>query len=677
VNSGGILFSLSDVVPGSNPYDKEFALKYLYCMLFILIVCTASAADKVVWPLNIEISQSSSFAEFRGMRLHAGIDLRTQRRNGLPVVAIADGFVSRVGVQFRGYGYALYIDHPGLNARVVYGHLQDFQGPLKEYVDAKLAKMGSRHGINDFFTPERFPVKKGQVVALSGESGSGPPHLHFEMRNFSDEPLAPAMFGYRPVDRIIPVFHHFYIEPLSYACVIDGSFLPQRYNLSKKTAVLYQLNPVPAVFGKIGLQAGISDTNGDGNRYGVENINLEVNDTMLIERVFHRYTYDQSRQATWVYDYFKSNQKGTGYVYTLFKWPFDTLYFSAGHPAWSGIFDAGSFAGNCAEFSINAEDFGGNRISAVGSIVNHPLDFASEIEASELSSFSFDSFEQTDYTLVVIGTRGKGPKITKEAGMVTCRDSRGETAKLKALFGDTRVEIAFPKEKRWQHGAWLGERQILPETMLVGPEGATLSPLPDASVVFARNSLHFPTFCSFLRTIEKPVPGGNAKRGILKPYSAVWTLMPSEKVFDAEAKISIRPESYSGSLQKLGIYNVSESGKYSHNGEKVEQGVLTFTTRTGGSFVILEDLIAPVLSYSRKDKNYHLGPVYVFRVSDLGEGVDYLSASATVAGKKTEVYSDPDKAEIYVVRPAGSNHKVSLEVRDNAGNNGSISRTIK
>ncbi len=646
-------------------------------MLFILIVCTASAADKVVWPLKIEISQSSSFAEFRGMRLHAGIDLRTQRSNGHPIAAIADGFVSRVGVQFRGYGYALYIDHPGLNARVVYGHLQDFQGPLKDYIDAKLAKMGSRHGINDFFTPDRFPVKKGQIVALSGESGSGPSHLHFEMRNFSDEPLAPAMFGYRPADRIIPVFHHFYIEPLSYACVIDGSFLPKRYNLSKKTAVLYKLNPVPAVFGKVGLQAGISDTNGDGNRYGVENVNLHVNGQTLLERVFHRYTYDQSRQATWIYDYFKSNLKGTGYVYTMFKWPFDTLYFAAGYPAWSGAFDPGSFTGNCAEFAINAEDFGGNRISAAGTIVNHPVDFTEEIEVSELSGFNFSRFEQTDHTLVALGARNKGAKVTNPAGVVSCRDSRGEIAKLRVLLSDTLVEIAFPKEKRWQTGAWLGDRQILPETVLIGPEGGTLTPAPSAQAVFARNSLHFPTYCSFARTIDKPAAGGNSKRGFLKPYSPVWALSPTEKVFDAEVKVSMRPENYSGNLQKLGVYNVSANGSYSHNGEKIEQGTLTFTTRAGGSFVILEDLIAPVLSYSRKDKDYHLGSVYVFRVSDLGEGVDYLSANATVAGKKAEVYSDPDKSEIYVVRPSGSNHKVALQVRDNAGNSSSISRTIK
>ncbi|EKD83848.1 MAG: hypothetical protein ACD_39C00410G0002, partial [uncultured bacterium] len=431
-------------------------MKHICCFLLVFSFCTALAAEPVLWPLKIEISQSSSFAEFRGMRLHAGIDLRTQRKVGLPVMAIADGFISRAGVQFRGYGYALYIDHPTLNARVVYGHLQDFQGPLKEYIDAKLNKMGSRHGINDFFSADRFPVKKGQVIALSGESGSGPPHVHFELRNFSDEPMAPALFGYRPVDKIIPVFHHLYIEPLSYACVIDGSFLPKRYYLEKKSAAAYRLGPIPGVSGKIGLQAGVSDTNGDGNRYGVENVNLAVNGKKLLERVLHRYNYDQNRQATWVYDYFKSNQTGTGYVYTLFKWPFDSLYFSAGYPAWSGLLEPGSVDPACVEFAVNAEDFGGNRISAAGTIVHQSVEFSGEISAEELAGFNFNQIEQTDYTLVVIGTRAKSQKMPgNRAGLVVCRDSSGANVSLKALLSAARIEIAFPKEKRWQNGAWI------------------------------------------------------------------------------------------------------------------------------------------------------------------------------------------------------------------------------
>lgn len=652
-------------------------MKYIAGILFVLILCTASAGETPVWPLKIGISQSSSFAEFRGMRLHAGIDLRTKRRTGFPIIAIADGFISRASVQYRGYGYALYVDHPELKARVVYGHLQDFQGPLKKYIDAKLARKGSRHGINDFFEADRFPVKKGQVLALSGETGSGPPHLHFEIRNFADEPLAPALFGYRPADKIIPSFHHFYIEPLSFACVIDGSFLPRQYKLAKKSMVLYKLAPVPTVDGNIGLQAGISDTNGEGNRYGVENITLEINGNKALERVFHRYSYAQSRQATWVYDYFKSNQKGTGYVYTLFKWPFDTLYFSSGYPAWSGAFNPMQVERGCAEFVINAEDYGGNSIKAVGTIVGQAVDFSGDFAISDLADFRFAGVAQTEHSLVAVASRSKGKKTVEKAGMVTCRDGSGSSARLKALLKGSSLEIAFPKDRRWQDGAWLGEAKVLDKSVLLDSAGGRLAMEPGAEAVFARNSLHFPMFCRLAVINSEPVPGGSSKRGFLKPYSSVWQLSPSDKVFDAEVKVLLRPHDYSGNLKKLGVYNVSDSGSYSHNGEKVEQGLLTFSTRAGGKYVILEDRVAPVLRYLRKGSDYRLGRVYVFKASDLGEGVDYLSATATVAGKKVEVYSDPDKAEIYVVRSGGSNSKVQIKVSDYAGNSGSLTRTIK
>ncbi|MDD2999757.1 MAG: M23 family metallopeptidase, partial [Candidatus Riflebacteria bacterium] len=344
-------------------------------------------AEEVIWPLKIDISQSSSFAEFRGMRFHAGLDLRTQQKNGFPVVAIADGFISRASVQFRGYGYALYIDHPALKTRVVYGHLQDFSGPIKEYIDHKLQKMGKRHGINDFFQSDRFPVKKGQIVALSGDSGMGPPHLHFEMRSLADEPVAPAVFGFRPADNIFPTFHAFYLEPMAHATVIDGSFLPSRYPLKGAGKGVYSLMSTPQVSGRFAMQVGISDTNGAGNRFGVEKVTLSVNDRQILQRIFHKYTYDENRQCPWVYDYFKSNQKNTGYVYNLFKWPFDTLHLSSENANWSGFLPDSDFKAGKFDFIVAAADFGNNAIKASGSLAAGKTDFSQQISAKQLVDF--------------------------------------------------------------------------------------------------------------------------------------------------------------------------------------------------------------------------------------------------------------------------------------------------
>jgi len=642
-----------------------------------MLLCTSLlSAAELLWPLNIPISQSSSFAEARGMRFHAGIDLRTQRKNGFPVVAIADGFISRASVQFRGYGYALYIDHPELKARVVYGHLQDFQGPIKQYTDAKLKNMNARHGINDFFTADRFPVKKGQVIALSGETGMGPPHLHFEFRTLSDEPLAPALFGYRPKDQIFPVFHHFYIEPMSYAAVIDNSFLPAKYNMKIKNGHEYIVAGSPVVSGRYALMAGISDSNGEGNRFSVERVALSVNDQLVLERLFHKYTYDQNRQGTWVYDYFKSMQSGTGYVTTLFKMPYETLPFSAQFKPYSGIIDAGN--SESASFKILAEDYGGNIITASGKVKHISQTFSQIIEHSLISDFKFSGVEQTDHSMIAVGRRASVKGFSVITGLIKIKDKAGKETSLPCIVKADQLEIAFPKEKIWQMGAWTGETRILPESIMVEPRGGTVAMEDGAKAVFAQNSLHAPMFCRMVKTILQPAPGGSEKSGILKAFSPVWTLSPGDKVFDAEVKVSIKPVNFVGQWHKLGVYNVRGDGKYSHSGGKVENGHLVFDTRTGGSYIILEDTVEPKLSYARKSSDYHLGPVYVFKVSDLGKGVDYLSAAATINSKKVEVYSDPDKSEIYVVRSdAAGKKRIELTVADHAGNIGKVTRNIE
>src|SRR5690606_33849909 len=52
--------------------------------------------------------------------------------------------------------------------------------------------------IEMFPAPGDLPVKKGQVIALSGNSGgSGGPHLHFEFRDTKTEKVInPLLFGF-------------------------------------------------------------------------------------------------------------------------------------------------------------------------------------------------------------------------------------------------------------------------------------------------------------------------------------------------------------------------------------------------------------------------------------------------------------------------------------------------
>jgi hypothetical protein len=648
--------------------------KLFFLLLLILIGNLVNAETKPLWPLDIEISQSSSYAEFRGFRFHAGIDLRTKRTTGFPVRAIADGFISRMKVQYRGYGYALYIDHPTLQRRVVYGHLQDFSGAPGEYARKKLKKIGQRYGIDDFFGPDKFPVKKGQVIALSGETGSGPPHLHFEVRTLSDEPIAPALLGFRPEDKIFPRFYRFYLEPYSFPCEINGSFLPYNTTIKMKKHDGLLSEPIE-LSGIAGVKIGVLDRNGVGNVYGVEEISLKIDGKVLFERKFHKFSYAQNSQCSLVYDYIKSNQKNTGYVVNMFKLPGETLPFSQGFSPWSGLISDAAIENSV--ISLVARDFGRNRIGFTGEIscVKHSYDEVIPVDMAE--NFSFNRIVSAPKYLVAQGQMKSKASVPFKRGKIACLDANGKSEYLPAIVSGKNIEIAIPFSAKWENGVWINNQRIMPSAQLVTQQGRKVSSEEGGVAEFAKSGLILPVFARFYRSNLAPGKGGNSKTGFLQPFSAIWKLEPEEVVFADDVKLRIQPAGYNGNLQKLGIYSVSESGRYRHVGEKVEKGQLVATTRTGGSWLILEDKVAPVIKYQRRSKDYHLGKVWVFRVSDLGEGVNYLSASAVAGKKKFEVYSDPDKAEIYVVRPAdGKTRKIELAVEDYAGNLAKISKNL-
>lgn len=88
---------------------------------------------------------------------------------GKPVVAAADGYVVRIAVSPGGYGRALYIAHPD-GTTTVYGHLERFRTDIESYLRYKRYEQG-RSNVDFTCKPSLFPVRAGDTVALSGNSG--------------------------------------------------------------------------------------------------------------------------------------------------------------------------------------------------------------------------------------------------------------------------------------------------------------------------------------------------------------------------------------------------------------------------------------------------------------------------------------------------------------------------
>lgn len=167
-------------------------------------------------PLDIPLELSGTFGELRSNHFHAGLDIKTQGKVGFKVFAVADGYISRIKVQQYGYGKTIYITHPN-GYTSVYGHLSKFNTKIDAYVKRIQYKKENYETGNIFPKKGAFILKKGQIIAFSGDTGgSGGPHLHFEIRDTKTEHVInPMLFGINIPDSKSPTIQSLLGYPLS------------------------------------------------------------------------------------------------------------------------------------------------------------------------------------------------------------------------------------------------------------------------------------------------------------------------------------------------------------------------------------------------------------------------------------------------------------------------------
>lgn len=147
----------------------------------IAMSLTATAQEKYASPVNFAITLAGNVGEIRADHFHTGIDVKALQGVGSPIYAIADGYVSRLGVSPWGYGNVVYVTHKD-GAVSVYGHLDRFVSKIAQWV--VLQQLAKKSFAVDLYPAAgQFPVKQGEQIAMLGNSGSsGGPHLHLEIR---------------------------------------------------------------------------------------------------------------------------------------------------------------------------------------------------------------------------------------------------------------------------------------------------------------------------------------------------------------------------------------------------------------------------------------------------------------------------------------------------------------
>jgi hypothetical protein len=278
-------------------------------------------------PLEIPLNLSGNFGELRTNHFHAGLDIKTEQREGLNVLSVADGFVSRIKVSPVGYGYALYVTHPN-GYTSVYGHLRKYAPKIDAYVKAEQYKQTS-FAVDLFPDSTLLPVLKGELIGLSGNSGgSGGPHLHFEIREtITEKVLNPMLFGFQIKDKIPPTINGIWIVPVSDSSWVNNAQIPVTYETKGSSGKCFLKNVKPAaVYGDFGFAVHTSDMlDGNSNRCGIYRIELFVDSVQVYGQRMDKldFTTNRAMNAHTIYERFKKNKSSIHGSYRLPGNPLD------------------------------------------------------------------------------------------------------------------------------------------------------------------------------------------------------------------------------------------------------------------------------------------------------------------------------------------------------------------
>ncbi|MDR0680671.1 MAG: M23 family metallopeptidase [Dysgonamonadaceae bacterium] len=292
-------------------------IRYLRYTLFgILLFTTSLHAQEMTPPLDIPLFLSGNFGELRSNHFHSGLDFKTQGVRGIPVKSVKDGFISRISISPYGYGNALYINHSD-GTTSVYGHLERF-APAIETLARDSQYQQETFAVNLHFLSGRLPVKKGELIAWSGNTGSsGGPHLHFELRETKSEKIIDPLpyFKNKILDTRPPEIRGIMLFPQPGKGIVNGNAFNQPIALTKDKTGRQNVARTITAWGAIGVGIKAYDRmNGVANIYGVNEIILKVEGEEVYHSVMNRFSFDDTRYLNSCIDWKEWTENNSFYV---------------------------------------------------------------------------------------------------------------------------------------------------------------------------------------------------------------------------------------------------------------------------------------------------------------------------------------------------------------------------
>ncbi|OFY56614.1 MAG: hypothetical protein A2Y87_09400 [Bacteroidetes bacterium RBG_13_46_8] len=362
---------------------------------------TSSPVSSFAPPLDIPLKLTSNYGEIREAHFHSGIDILADP--GLKVYAVREGTISRIAVTLKGYGKALYVTHPG-GYTSVYAHLSSFLPEVEQYV--KEQQYRRRKYVVDLYPAAgKFPVRKGQFIALTGNTGySFGPHLHFEIRDSrGDVPLNVLTLGFPVTDTRRPRMTCLGIYPLDPQSQVADSgkkfIIPLKINSGDRITI-----PDPVrVWGNIGFGIETYDyLDGRENICSPLLVSLQVDGDPVSSFRLDRISFEKTSYVNSHVDFSEKIANGRK-IQKLFLDPNNELGI------YSGVINRGicRFTDSLEHpVVIRVEDAAGNQSSLFFRVISEHSAVTQETapDSNRVATFYFDSlnvFETGDLKVVV------------------------------------------------------------------------------------------------------------------------------------------------------------------------------------------------------------------------------------------------------------------------------------
>jgi len=390
------------------------------------------------WPTEASQTMSSAFAEFRRTHFHAGIDISTRGRTGYRVLASRTGYVERIHVSPFGYGKMLQVRHED-GFVTLYAHLKRFDDRIEDYVRG-FQYANERYSLDVRPGPEAFVVHKGDVIAFTGATGAGPPHLHFEIRDEHMNPANPLLFPYfaaAVTDTRAPEFRVINLAPFDHTGRINGSPLPISIDARPLGKNKYGVPGTVRLSGAIGLSVRATDrVNATWHNNGVYQYELFLDSTLIYTSKLDRFSSRLTEQIALHYDW-PLVEAGEGRFQRLFLEPGNRLPLYARSPEKSGLIETSLYESGYHTLTMVARDVQGNESRLEARVHLDEMPFIDVRKDGDVMVVA--PSPQTNLRSITVASRNPGSRTWKRKSY--------EAAKLSAAADGYIVPVS-PDDKR-------------------------------------------------------------------------------------------------------------------------------------------------------------------------------------------------------------------------------------